>query len=256
MATTATPLPGGQRPNIPTAAVRFPAVRDYEQVDREIAGTLRPTLGWFAALGIAILCLLIGASTLDLPDPRRPRRGGLSAAGDVGRLHHHLRVLGRYRPRRHADLGDSVSVPRRIPNEHLPRVGSDDGVRRHDGRTVPDPAPRPAVEVLLSDPVSELAAHLAESKEPAGVGRVRDPHVPHDLEHLPLHRVDSGHRDPARPREESGSQGDPRACSRSAGGTRIANGGTSRARTCSSPRSRRRSCSRCTRSCRSTSRWR
>src|SRR5690349_7768784 len=63
MATTATPLPGGQRPNVATAAVRFPAVRDYEQVDREIAGTLGPSLGWFAALGIAILCMLIGATT-------------------------------------------------------------------------------------------------------------------------------------------------------------------------------------------------
>ena len=49
---------------------------------------------------------------------------------------------------------------------------------------------------------------------------------------------------------------DPRGACRSAGATRIASGGTSRARTCSSPRSRRRSCSRCTRSCRSTSRWR
>ena len=123
-----------QRPNIPSAGVRFPAVRDYEQVDREIAGTLRPTLGWFAALGIAILCLLIGAVDVDLSDPRRPRRRGLSAAGDVGRVHHHLRVLGRYRPRRHADLGDSLSVPRRLPHEHLSRVRSDDGVRGHDGR--------------------------------------------------------------------------------------------------------------------------
>ena len=121
---------------------------------------------------------------------------------------------------------------------------------------VPDSAPRAAVEVLLADSVSELAAHLAESKEPARVGRVRDPHVPHDLEHLPLHRVDSGHRDPARPREESGAQGDLRDARRSAGATRIASGGTSRARICSSPRSPRRSCSRCTRSCRSTSRWR
>jgi Ni/Fe-hydrogenase subunit HybB-like protein len=58
MATSASPY---ERPNIATAAVRFPAVRDYEQVDNEIAGTLRPTLGWFAALGIAILCLLVGA---------------------------------------------------------------------------------------------------------------------------------------------------------------------------------------------------
>jgi molybdopterin-containing oxidoreductase family membrane subunit len=43
--------------------VRFPAIRDYEQVDREIAGTLRPTLGWFALLGVAILCMLTGALT-------------------------------------------------------------------------------------------------------------------------------------------------------------------------------------------------
>ena len=51
-----------RRPNIATANVQLPAVRDYEQVDREIIGTLRPTLGWFALLGTAILCLLIGIS--------------------------------------------------------------------------------------------------------------------------------------------------------------------------------------------------
>ncbi len=64
MATVASPYPQGSepRPNIPSAAVRLPAVVDYEQVDREIIGTLRPTLGWFAALGTAILCLLIGIS--------------------------------------------------------------------------------------------------------------------------------------------------------------------------------------------------
>jgi Ni/Fe-hydrogenase subunit HybB-like protein len=63
MATTAHPE-DGMRPNIPSAAVRFPAIKSYEQVDREIMGTLQPTLGWFVALGIAILCLLIGATTL------------------------------------------------------------------------------------------------------------------------------------------------------------------------------------------------
>ena len=48
--------------NVPTANNRLPGVRDYQQVDREILGTLQPSLGWFAALGTAILCLLIGAS--------------------------------------------------------------------------------------------------------------------------------------------------------------------------------------------------
>jgi Ni/Fe-hydrogenase subunit HybB-like protein len=49
-----------QRPNVPSAGNRLPGVRDYQQVDRDIISTLRPTLGWFAALGAAVLCLLIG----------------------------------------------------------------------------------------------------------------------------------------------------------------------------------------------------
>src|SRR5947208_16162154 len=63
MATTAAPYRDGERPNIHSAAVRFPAIKEYEQVDRAIAGTLGPSLGWFAALGIAVLCMLIGATT-------------------------------------------------------------------------------------------------------------------------------------------------------------------------------------------------
>src|SRR5262245_27823014 len=57
------PPRGTARPNIATADVRLPAVKSYEQVDREIGATLRPSLGWFALLGVAILCMLIGAST-------------------------------------------------------------------------------------------------------------------------------------------------------------------------------------------------
>src|SRR3954467_13936418 len=63
MATLVQPRPGDdiRRPNVPSAANRLPAIADYEQVDRDIIATLGPTLGWFAALGVAILCLLIGA---------------------------------------------------------------------------------------------------------------------------------------------------------------------------------------------------
>ena len=61
MATSAAPhSDGAMRPNVPSAAVRLPAVKSYEQIDHEIIGTLNPTLGWFAALGIAILSLLVG----------------------------------------------------------------------------------------------------------------------------------------------------------------------------------------------------
>ena len=50
-----------RRPNIPSAEVRLPAVKDYEQVDDEITATLHPTAQWFIGLGVAILFLVIGA---------------------------------------------------------------------------------------------------------------------------------------------------------------------------------------------------
>ncbi len=67
MATMARPLDeketrGPMRPNIASADIQLPAVRDYEQVDREIIGTLHPTVAWFMGLGVAIFFLLIGIS--------------------------------------------------------------------------------------------------------------------------------------------------------------------------------------------------
>src|SRR4051812_3484366 len=43
-----------RRPNVPAADRQLPAVRDYEQVDREIVGTLRPTVKWAIGLGVAV----------------------------------------------------------------------------------------------------------------------------------------------------------------------------------------------------------
>jgi Ni/Fe-hydrogenase subunit HybB-like protein len=52
-----------KRPNVASANVQLPAVFDYEQVDYEVAATLNPTGKWFAALGLAIACMLWGAGT-------------------------------------------------------------------------------------------------------------------------------------------------------------------------------------------------
>ena len=63
MATVARPVEDVEllrRPNVPSADVRLPAVRDYEQVDEEITGTLHPTAAWFIGLGVAVFFLLIG----------------------------------------------------------------------------------------------------------------------------------------------------------------------------------------------------
>ncbi len=60
MASLAEPI----RPaNVATATVALPGIRDYEQVDRDISATLRPTKGWFMLLGVAVACFLWGAAT-------------------------------------------------------------------------------------------------------------------------------------------------------------------------------------------------
>src|SRR5205823_9865336 len=65
MAAVTRPVPARdepRRPNIATAGVQLPAVKDYEQVDREISATLRPTLFWFIGLGVAVCFLIVGIS--------------------------------------------------------------------------------------------------------------------------------------------------------------------------------------------------
>ena len=63
MANFAPPARTGIRgPNIASADVQLPAVRDYEQVDREIIATLGFTRKWFIGLSLAVLAMLIGAS--------------------------------------------------------------------------------------------------------------------------------------------------------------------------------------------------
>ena len=52
-----------KRPNIASANVQLPAVRDYEQVDDEISATLRPTKAWFLMLLVAMGCLAIGIAS-------------------------------------------------------------------------------------------------------------------------------------------------------------------------------------------------
>jgi molybdopterin-containing oxidoreductase family membrane subunit len=60
MAAIAKPEHDMPRPNIAKAGLQLPAVKNYEQVDREIMATLQPTKGWFACLLVAIFCLMIG----------------------------------------------------------------------------------------------------------------------------------------------------------------------------------------------------
>jgi len=63
MASVAHPVREGIRgPNIASADVQLPAVRDYEQVDRDIIATLGFTKKWFIGLALAVTAMLCGAS--------------------------------------------------------------------------------------------------------------------------------------------------------------------------------------------------
>jgi molybdopterin-containing oxidoreductase family membrane subunit len=64
MATMVEPTGGYPRPNIASADVQLPAVKNYEQVDREVLAVLNPTKAWFAGLMLSILALGVGAASL------------------------------------------------------------------------------------------------------------------------------------------------------------------------------------------------
>ena len=116
-----------------------------------------------------------------------------------------------------------------------------------DGRAVADPAPRPAVVLLLARPYPEHDEPVAAMAQPAGVGHLRDQHLHHRLAPVLVHGPDSRPRDAARPRAHALASRSPTACSRSAGAARRGTGAASRRRTCCWPGSRRRWWSRCTR---------
>src|SRR5688572_11272936 len=64
MATLAKPVDDvSKRPNVASANIQLPGVESYEQVDRDISGTLSPTAGWFVLLAVAIAFFLWGAGT-------------------------------------------------------------------------------------------------------------------------------------------------------------------------------------------------
>ena len=98
--------------------------------DQKIAGivlTSNTPLGWFGGLtvagGVATL-LVIALTWLFL---KGVGIWGVTHSGRVGIRHHQLRVVDRYRPRGHADLGDSAAVQADVAQlDQSVRRGDDD----------------------------------------------------------------------------------------------------------------------------------
>ena len=121
----------------------------------------------------AVALFLVGRRHLRHAAQGRPGARGLHPAGLLVGLHHDLRLLGRHRPRRHADLGDPVPVPLAVAHRGVPRHRGDDGLRGHDRRALPDHPHRAPVVLLLAAALSQPALALAQLQVAAGLGRVR-----------------------------------------------------------------------------------
>ena len=111
----------------------------------------------------------------------RHRRLGPEQPGRLGLRHHQLRLLGRHRPRRHADLGDPLPVPPEVAHLDQPLRRGDDDLRRHVRADLPGHPRRPAVGGLLDGAGPEPDGHLAALPEPAAVGRLRGLDLRHGL---------------------------------------------------------------------------
>ena len=105
---------------------------NFKSVTQKIAGivlTSNTPLGWFFGLIVAggvAMGLVIGVH-LAVPEGRRHL--GRDDSGCVGIRDHQLRVVDRYRPRGHADLGDSAAVQADVAQLDQPVCRGDDDLR-------------------------------------------------------------------------------------------------------------------------------
>ena len=106
----------------------------------------------------------------DLALPQGRRHLGRHHSRRVGLRHHQLRLVDRYRPRRHADLRDSPALQAAVAQLHQPLCRGHDHLRRLLRGHLPAAAHRPSVAGVLAAAVSELDERLAAVPQPAGSG--------------------------------------------------------------------------------------
>ena len=244
-------------PNIAKAGLQLPAVKDYEQVDREIIGDAAADQGLVRGCSrVAIICLIIGGTAwayqihegLGVAGYNPPVMWGVYIVtfvfwigiGHAGTLISAILYLFRagfrttiYRCAE-AMTVFAVMTAGLFPILHLGRPWKFFWL-------IPYPNWRliwPQFKSPLVWDVFAISTYLTISTTFLFIGLIPDIATLRDAEKNPI------------------KQGDLLGALVRVAELRARSGGTSPARTCSSPRSRRRSCSPCTRSCRSTSRWR
>ena len=203
-------------------------------------------LGWLAglAIGMGLLGILMAAVTyLFLVGVGI---WGINIPVGLGLRHHQLRLVDRYRSRRHADLGHSAAVEANLAQFHQPLRRGHDAVCRGLRRHVPAAAHGPSLAGLLDVPLSQQHGSVAAVPQSAGVGRLRGFDLRHHLSGVLVCRPGSGFCDHARKGQPSADQEGLRNSGDWAGAVRPAIGSATRRCTFCWPALRRRWCSRCT----------
>ena len=96
--------------------------------------------------------------------------------------HHQLRLVDRYRPRRHADLRHPLSLPAEVAHVDQPLRRGDDHLRGHLRRALPGACtPAGPGSPTGCSRTRATIADLAAVQEPADVGRVRGLDLLHRL---------------------------------------------------------------------------
>src|ERR1700722_4790840 len=96
-----------------------------------------------------------------------------SPDGRLGLGYHQLRLVGRYRSRRNADLRDPLAVPSGLAYRGQPGCGSHDHICGDVCGSIPDLAYGPGVAVLLYHALPQYAgAALAELQLATALGRI------------------------------------------------------------------------------------
>ena len=142
---------------------RTPAVIEpghtFESVTETIGHVVlskRTPIGWFLGFFIAFILLMVLNLTIGNLLIKGHRHLGQQRSRRLGVRHHQLRLVDRYRPRRHADLGDSAAVPSAVAHLDQPLRRGDDALRGRVRGDVPAAPHRPAVAgYLLAVPVPE-----------------------------------------------------------------------------------------------------
>ena len=139
----------------------------------------------------------------DLSIRRRRRRLGHQCSDCLGFCDCQFCMVGRHRPRRHLDLGDTLAAAPGMANVDQPICRGDDAVRRGLRRTVSVAAHGTALVCLLAVAVSKHDEGLASIPQPLGVGCVCSLDLFHRFAVVLVRRPDSRHGHASRQSSQS-----------------------------------------------------